>query len=416
LRSGLKQYNASATLHGEQTENISYELGVGLTYYESTNRTLTSPVSSPIIPYDLEDPNLVMPYGYGEIDWRASSSFSVQAGLRVSDPLTIIPPGERYVYEGLPGSGNVIEIQDREISSRVNQPIEFQPRIAVTHQQNKTNSIAVSYSRMVQPISQLSTTVSPTPADMFFVSSEHIPLTRSNGYSLNFTSAAIRVKKPQGFNAGIYYRTTTGINLGRQGETLRATAFPEQGIYSLDGFAYGMEMGYSLRGRTSSLELSYGFGRSWLTPDDSYPEFRLSRRERIPAPTDIPHQINLQYTARFSGRTSFTTSWAYASGRPITAADAQLPFEGLVVPVFGQVNGSRLPATHRLDLSFIVDNSQSLQRGARVGFGISLYNVYQRENPFLAYYRYANGGRLTGFQFALIGDVIPALNLNLTWD
>lgn len=76
--------------------------------------------------------------------------------------------------------------------------------------------------------------------------------------------------------------------------------------------------------------------------------------------------------------------WNYQSGRPFTLANSYSPPNDLSpgFPVLTDINGFRMPASHRLDLN--LDREYKTKRGKKQWFGISIYNAYNRVNPFYA--------------------------------
>jgi hypothetical protein len=89
-----------------------------------------------------------------------------------------------------------------------------------------------------------------------------------------------------------------------------------------------------------------------------------------------------------SGRSSFNVSWNYQSGQPITVPIALARYfieknytlGGSVIEIYGNRNNYRMPAYHRLDISYSFQWTTRHHRDATLSLGI--YNVYNRLNPY----------------------------------
>ena len=398
---------------------LSVEAGVEAIRYDVAPREQRPVDGSSVRPFSYLDPSLLTLAAYAQAEFAsADERFGLEGGLRLERNRATSPPGSAFVYAGPPGLESVVEASPRLVEESFDLPLSIQPRATANFTPTGgAYTVGLSYSRLAQGVHQLSPTVTPTPLDVFLVSGEHVPLTTAHSFGASISSRAARGERSLGYELGGYFRKTSDVNLGRQGELLRASQTPERGVYSADGYAYGAEVSLNYAGLLTRLDVSYAYGRSFVDADRRYPELAVFAGDRLRAPTDLPHQVNVNWAYEPTGRAAFTAGWTFVSGRPFTPSDGVLPVAGSLVPIFGQLNSARLPPTHRLDVGFTLDNSEARQRGFRAGFGISVYNLYMRDNPYLAFYdRRGANGRLEAFQFAVIGEAIPALNVTFRWD
>ncbi|MBB5284876.1 hypothetical protein HNQ92_003024 [Rhabdobacter roseus] len=85
---------------------------------------------------------------------------------------------------------------------------------------------------------------------------------------------------------------------------------------------------------------------------------------------------------------SFSLSWVYQSGAPVSMPiaiykqldEGQFSPDGSPTLLYGNRNNVRLPAYHKLDLSYSFDIDSPKRRTARMTFGV--YNAYNRVNPY----------------------------------
>ena len=416
--SGLTYLQGEIGLVRVDPTGLRCAAGVGVEDYRSAGRRQRPLEEGSVEPFAFEDPNLRDGYAFAEATYKISETWLAEGGLRLLVARAQSPAGERTRYgEGGPGEGNIVGVDSLAGAFNFTHAPVLQPRAQLTYSPpNRDFKIGLAYSRLAQPIHQLSPTVSPTPADIFFVSSEYLPITTSGIVSITIASQEIRQSLSRwGYEAAVYHRQIRRSHMALSGELLRASATPEQSYYTADGFAAGVEGALRYRGIKNRVELGYAYGRSLLKVDRRYQYVRLNDGRYLPSNTDLPHQANVTYSFRPTGRFTFSAAWTLTSGRPFTAVTALLPQNGSLVPLPASVNSARLPTTHRLDIGVDVDNSSSRSRGLRVGYAISVYNVYRRQNPFAAFYDRPTG-RLQAYQFSLVGRAVASLNLTFQWD
>lgn len=106
----------------------------------------------------------------------------------------------------------------------------------------------------------------------------------------------------------------------------------------------------------------------------------------FPSDFDARHHFNILLLYKFRKGYTFSTQWNYRTGRPFTLVNSQSESDIILgsYPVIPSINSFRLPAYHRLDLS--LDREwRTRKKGIKNWFGISLYNAYNRANPYYAY-------------------------------
>ncbi|MDE3058896.1 MAG: TonB-dependent receptor, partial [Bacteroidota bacterium] len=81
-------------------------------------------------------------------------------------------------------------------------------------------------------------------------------------------------------------------------------------------------------------------------------------------------------------RWNFSATWVYYTGNAVTFPSGDYTVDGRVpIPYYTERNGYRMPAYHRLDLSVTYNFS------ANSNLNFSLYNAYDRMNPYLIYFQ-----------------------------
>ena len=100
---------------------------------------------------------------------------------------------------------------------------------------------------------------------------------------------------------------------------------------------------------------------------------------------DRRHNLNTNLFYEITPRWSIGAAWTYGTGRPITLPAGKYDHEQTSVLVFSERNGERTPAFHRLDLSANLKSKKKPGRKWDSVWNFSVYNAYNRKNPFSVY-------------------------------
>gem|GEM_PF-3101715 len=132
---------------------------------------------------------------------------------------------------------------------------------------------------------------------------------------------------------------------------------------------------------------------------------------------------NLSVTAFYDINDRWTTSanFAFNTGSPTTFPTSRYTVQDFVVPhnANDTRNNVRLPNYHRLDLS--VTRKGKVKEGKRWtgDWVLSVYNVYNRRNPFSIFFAQEDGRIPVGspvntdaYKLSVIGSFIPAISYN----
>ncbi len=148
------------------------------------------------------------------------------------------------------------------------------------------------------------------------------------------------------------------------------------------GTARGLEVLVQQRSSTNNAWISYTLSKVEYT-------FPTLEPNAFPGSEDRPHELKVAEIARLGSRLRIGATWMLASGQPTTpvagVVQAWWP-TGLVVyqPEFGPKNSDRVDTYHRLDLSTQFEFKMT---GVRSTVGVSVLNVYNRQNTSLREYQ-----------------------------
>jgi ferric enterobactin receptor len=246
-----------------------------------------------------------------------------------------------------------------------------EPRVAVSYRFLDDFTLKAAYGRSHQMIRRIrrQNLYLNTPDFWRLSNLSNIPVLRSDQFALG----ASWEKGQTSVHIDAFYRDLDGVFVDPLNDfSLSADELPD--FLSGEGEAYGVDVLF----QQSTGRHSGWLGYSLLFAENTFSEFPGLT---IPADAEQRHELKLTYLLRLP-RWQVSAFWIYGSGRPFTPVLGTYSLE-LVngatqqLVVYGNPNSQRLPEYHRLDLSA----TYTFQWG---GFpcqaGISLYNVYDRNN------------------------------------
>ncbi len=343
------------------------------------------------------------------------SSAYLSSTIKVNDEFTV-DAGLRYsMFQNIGGIVNQYQPETNEpLSSTEYDAGEFhgtqggfEPRLSMRHMLGTSSSIKMSYNRMMQYLQLASNSTTGTPLDIYFPASENIKPQIADqialGYFKNFKDNTYEL------SAEVYYKYMQNQIDFKDNANLILNEHLENEVLSGDGQAYGLEL---------MLKKTQGKLTGWVSYTLSHTERTIEgiNNGKAYSPTqDRPHAINIVSSYQIKPRLQFGAAWTYSSGAPISLPTSSYEFDGVVVPVYDEKNGYRLPDSHRLDISFTLDGKKKAGRKWEYSYNFSIYNLYARQNPFSIQVRQnADNPRQTeAVQTSLVGTMIPAITLNI---
>lgn len=118
--------------------------------------------------------------------------------------------------------------------------------------------------------------------------------------------------------------------------------------------------------------ISYAFTNNQFTFDE------LNNGNAFPGNFDIRHYLSIAHTYKYNNF-QFSLGWNFRTGTPFTPASITGSGEEIALS-FGENNSERLPSYHRLDFSGTYKFHFSKSKKWRGKIGISVLNIYNREN------------------------------------
>ena len=156
-----------------------------------------------------------------------------------------------------------------------------------------------------------------------------------------------------------------------------------------------------------------GYTLSWTTRN--FPD--LNNGQTYYAKYDRRHDISVVTTYDLSPKWTFSAIWVYSTGNAITLPVARYFIEGNIVDQYSSLNGLRMPAYHRMDISATWTLKKHKRFEQNLNFAI--FNVYNRQNPYFIFFDTQGsiqGGNLsiTAKQVSLF-PILPSVTWNFKW-
>lgn len=261
-------------------------------------------------------------------------------------------------------------VQDKYTASLV------EPRISLSYLPGDFTALNVAFTGMTQPYHLLSLNSSSLPNEIWLPAYSEAPVESAYQYSFGFFQNIRRLHAK--FTAEVYYKVMRNLVSFTPGE-LSLFNLSQEWTDRVEanglGIAYGTEFFCEGSYKQFHYTIEYTFARSFRRFPD------INEGQLFPGKYDIIHDAGCTIGFEITSRWSLQSQFVFQSGRPIT-----LPSSVVVSPagyptyLYDEINGSRMPPYHRLDIAFIRDNKKAGNRSSQWTLGA--YNVYARSNPF----------------------------------
>ena len=354
---------------------------------------------------------------YIDHEYKHSTRLNFRYGLRLSTFSNI--GGSEYTYTKSQETFEPIDVlTDTALYGKnefYNTYWGLEPRASVSYNLNTTTAIKGSYNRTFQYVQQATNTASAFPTDQWFSVNENVKPQRADQVAVGlFKNFNIGLEA----SAEVYYKWMDNQIDYRDNAAL---AFNEQldgELLTGDGWAYGAEFYVAKTEGTSSGFVSYTWAKTMRQIDG------ISGNNPYVAGFDRRHNLSVVFTQKFSKRLLATAAFVFASGQPLTTPVSKYFYNGEWQSNYNdqERNNFRLPAYHRADIGVTLKSKEKPDKRFKSNWNFSVYNLYNRENPYAIYFREIGDSDLEKFPNAKVGDtaafqttlfkIIPAITWN----
>jgi hypothetical protein len=348
---------------------------------------------------------------YFQHEFELGEKFGFSYGVRYDLYQYLGPRTVREYAENLPiNSGNVIGERTYGDGEVIQTYDGFGPRASIRYSIDSKTSIKAGYNKMYQFIHLISNTATIAPTDVWKLSDQFIRPQIVDQYSLgiykNFKGNIFET------SVEVYYKDIQNVVEYKDGARLLLQNNLETEIIPGVGQAYGVEV-YAKKnlGKVTGW-VSYTYSRALRRVITPFEEEIINDGEWFPANFDKPHDFTMIGNYKISNLASFSATFSYSTGRPVTFPEAKFDFAGNSLAYFRNRNLQRIPDFHRLDVSlnFKLKGKGKFYDG---DWTFAIMNVYGRKNPFSIFFADQAGAPPQAFRLAILGVPLPTLSYAL---
>jgi hypothetical protein len=410
LKQSLLQRQIKSNLN-YQLENQKLEIGISGIQYRLNPGELI-PNSSPAVNYQkTPNENALELAIHAENEISVSDRLAVSIGLRYSHFLSLGPSVVRRYASGESVDATTVVDSVRYGAGQVtSQYGGLEPRLGLRYSLTPNASIKVGYNLMRQYLQVITNTTTPLPTARWKTSDAHIQPQVSQlwsaGYFQNFKNNIFEL------SAEVYWRSTQHVLDYKPGADFLLQPYPETQLLPGRSKAYGLELMIARKKGELTGWINYTFSRT-LNQVNQGVDFQqqINNGDWYRANYDRPHSLNMSLTINQGKHHSFSFNFAYSTGRPYTAPEGFIRYQGRTYPYYDERNQYRLPDYHRLDFAWNIYNPSMKNRRWQSHWTFTVYNLYGRKNVYSIFYR-TEGQGTNPYRLSIFGAPIPSLTYN----
>ena len=352
-------------------------------------------------------------------EFDLNEKIKLNAGLRYS-MYQHVGPFKRYIKGDISNPDSVVNYSKGDL-------IKFysglEPRVSGRWLLSETSSIKAGYSYNYQYVHLTSLSAVSLPTDIWYPSTDKAKPQKgwqgSLGYFHNFKDDKYET------SVEVYYKGMKNLIEYKEG------ALPGDNVNdntdNILVFGTGQAYGIEFFVKKAYGKLTGWIGYTLAKTERKFPD--LNSGNVFPAKYDRRHDLSVVAGYKLSERWTFGAAFIYATGNTLTLPTSWYVQEQSLLFNYGARNSTRMAPYHRLDLSAtLYDKSYKVKQDELTGepikvkkrfrsnWSFSVYNVYNRANPFFMYVD-SNGDFLNGdFKISVkqvsLFPIIPSVTWN----
>ncbi len=400
LSSGVRDYNAKMDFEYFPNAKNQIKFGLNYTYHRLTPNVTTATSGDIEFSNDLEPKYAHESAIYLLNDYKLSSKFSINYGLRFS----------AFTQVGPFTSG--IDGQEYSNLEPVKTYFGLEPRVFAKYNLDASSSLKGGITYTNQYIHLVSNSNSTLPIDVWVPSSERVAPQRGIQYAIGY----FKNLKNNAYETSIelYYKDLNNqIDYGENYINDIAVEVEEEFVFG-SGRAYGMELFL----KKNKGKLNGWIGYTLSKTDRIFPD--INDGSVFPATYDRRHDISVVANYEITPEWELGGAFVYGTGNTYTPVKSLFLVEQSLNVEYADRNSARLEAYHRLDLALTYNPKVIEDKRFKSSFTASVYNVYNRKNTFFTYNTFetdfnAGTAQARAFKVSLF-PIIPSITWNFKWN
>lgn len=294
----------------------------------------------------------------------------------------------------------------------------FEPRLGLSFNLTKNHRINLNYMTVSQPSHLIFAQSNIIKKEIWLPATKELPPQRSNQYSFGWEGKYFKGDYSSEIN--FYYKEMNNLVTLKEGyeNMVGLTGYENKVETGGRGIAYGAEL--TLKKNTGRLTGSISYAYSYSTRKYQ----NINQGEAFEYEYNRPHSIYLNANYQINKAWSLGFNWIFQSGFAYTPAYGKQysmdlsTGEPKIELMYGEKNSVRLKSYHRLDLG--LNYTYQTKNGNKAVWTFSVYNAYNRKNPYNYYYENASKPidftqPLQLYQVSLF-PIIPSISYKVHFD
>lgn len=423
LKSGIRDYGWKSQWSYFPTPNQKIKWGWDYTYHVFTPNN--SYASSGDTDFNLDNTSRLNSHEaavYIQDEWDVNEFLKLNIGLRESYFLHV-GSFDRYYYPNGKGGGAVPQITHYGNGEKVADYFGFEPRISARWLFPDASSIKAGYMRNFQYIHLNSFSPTSLPTDIWLPSTDRHQPQRSNQYSIGYFRNFDQDKWET--SVELYYKDMFNISEYKEGADPSQTFMDN--MDNLLWFGKGWSYGAEFFVKKATGKVNGWIGYTWAKTMRQFSE--INNGNAFPSRWDRRHDLSFVCNYALNKRMDIGFVFVYATGNAITLPISRYFYEGRVIDIYGDRNSFRMAPYHRADISLNVVSKKTIKREEaaklsktppkrlfRSSWNFSIYNLYNRMNPYFIYFATSGDANAGTFQVqAKQVSLFPILP-SITWN
>lgn len=344
---------------------------------------------------------------------KLSEKLMLDYGVRLSI-FQNIGSSDLYLYEDPRDNINVNRTDTIHYSpwENIKTYVNIEPRIGIRYIVGEGQSVKLSYNRMVQNTHLIAAGTVPVPFNTWNPSGYYLKPQLADqvaaGYFRNFKNNIYE------FSAEVYYKDIKNVTDFADNADIFFNQDLSTEFRQGKSWAYGLELMMTKKEGKLTGSIGYTLSKAMRKVEG------VNLDRAFAANYDRRNVVNIQAAYDMNEKWTFGANFTYSTGRPTTLPTGKFEYQNYNPDVITERNGYRLPAFHRLDLSATLTPRKNANRRWQGQWVFSVYNAYNRQNPFTIYTRTTKNddgdvigdGRTKEARMVYLFPILPSVTYN----